>query len=179
VGEIRGPQGITGTQGIQGIQGILGIQGLQGLLGIQGIQGPQGPQGLIGQQGIQGLLGLQGIQGIQSLQGIQGLLGYQGTQGLKGDSGEGGALVIPIITQNNHGFIVGDVIRHNGTIYVKAQANNDINAQACGIVIEYINENQFRFIADGIIEGLGVPGTEYFLSTTVPGQLMVLPTPEV
>ena len=85
---------------------------------------------------------------------------------------------IPTITQNDHGFIVGDVIRHNGTIYVKAQADNDVNAQACGIVSEYIDVNQFKFIADGVIAGLGTPGAEYFLSTTTPGQLVTLPTPE-
>jgi hypothetical protein len=91
----------------------------------------------------------------------------------------GGQVEIPTITQNGHGFVVGDVIRHNGTIYVKAQANNDVNAQACGIVSEYIDTNQFKFIADGVIEGVGVPGEEYFLSTTTPGQLITLPTPEV
>ena len=89
------------------------------------------------------------------------------------------AVEIPTINQVAHGFVVGDVIRHNGTIYVKAQADNDVNAQACGIVSDYIDVDNFKFIADGVIAGLGTPGAEYFLSPTSAGQLITLPTPEV
>ena len=89
-----------------------------------------------------------------------------------------GAVEIPIINQPGHGFIVGDVIRHNGTMYIKAQANNDVNAQACGIVSEIIDGDNFKFIADGFIQGAWTNGAEYFLSPTTPGQLITLTDPE-
>jgi hypothetical protein len=86
------------------------------------------------------------------------------------------------ITQSNHGFIVHDWIRYDATQskYVKAQANNAINAQACGIVIEVITPNMFTFVSGGTITGGSwTSGSEYFLSTTTAGAMVTLPNPEV
>lgn len=84
-----------------------------------------------------------------------------------------------IIHQPGHGLQAGDVIRHNGILYVKACADNDTNAQACGIVSVRIDQDSFSFIADGIIPGSWIPGEEYFLSPAIPGQLITLSDPEV
>jgi len=104
VGNIRGPQGVQGTQGasLQGTQGLQGasVQGAAGTQGTQGqsIQGTQGIQGesIQGAQGqsVQGTQGLQGsaIQGVQGVQGIQG----QSIQGVQGQSVQG--------TQGVHGI---------------------------------------------------------------------------
>src|SRR5690606_2385049 len=44
-----------------------------------------------------------------------------------------GAGVTVGVTQASHGLSVGDVVRHNGTSYVKATADTGVNAQAVGI----------------------------------------------
>jgi len=85
----------------------------------------------------------------------------------------------PIITQEEHGFTAGTPIRNNGTTYIKAQADNDINAQVCGIVSEVINENQFRYVSDGFIPGDWIKGAEYFLCPYEAGKMIILPDPEV
>lgn len=89
-----------------------------------------------------------------------------------------------IIFQNDHGFEVGEAIRHNGTIYVKAKADNDVNAQVCGIVSEIIDLNRFKYVVDGFIPRIPVTlewikGAEYFLSPVIAGKLIVLSDPEV
>lgn len=86
------------------------------------------------------------------------------------------------INQANHGFIVHDWIRYDATQskYVKAQANNAVNAQVCGIVIEVITPNMFTFVSEGTITGGSwTSGSEYFLSTSTAGAMVTLPTPEV
>lgn len=103
---IKGPQGVKGSQGEhgeQGIQGEVGPQGEQGLQGEVGFQGPQGmpgkdgkdgadgQKGDIGQQGPQGEHGEQGIQGVQGDVGVQGVQGAMGDIGPKGDKGDVGA----------------------------------------------------------------------------------------
>lgn len=84
-----------------------------------------------------------------------------------------------VITQPSHGFIVGSAIRHNGTHYVMAQADNDVHAQACGVVSAVIDGNQFRYISDGFLPGNWIPGAEYFLSPYQAGKLIILSDPEV
>ena len=68
------------------------------------------------------------------------------------------------VHQINHGFSVGMAIRHNEYIYVKAQADNDINAQVCGIVSHVIDMDNFRMVEGGYIQGDWIPGKEYILS---------------
>jgi hypothetical protein len=83
-----------------------------------------------------------------------------------------------VINQPNHGLAKDQAIRHNGTIYVLAQADNDVNAQVCGIVSEVIDAHNFRYVTDGFMAGNWTAGAEYFLSPDVPGLLITLPEPE-
>lgn len=76
-------------------------------------------------------------------------------------------------TQTSHGFAVGDVIRHNGTDFVKAQANSVANAEAIGIVDTVTDANTFTFTIAGYISGLSglTAGEVYFLSASTAGAL--------
>jgi hypothetical protein len=74
------------------------------------------------------------------------------------------------ITQTSHGFSVGNIIRHNGSIYIKAQADTNVNAEAIGI-IESVNGNDFVVSYSGRISGLTglTAGSLYYLSDSVAG----------
>jgi tetrahydromethanopterin S-methyltransferase subunit B len=90
-----------------------------------------------------------------------------------GSGGSGTTLTSGTITQTAHGFVVGNIIGYNGTAYVKAQANNAVNAEATGIVTSIIDANSFTFSQSGLITGLSglTPGEIYFLSDSVAGAL--------
>jgi hypothetical protein len=77
------------------------------------------------------------------------------------------------ISQAAHGLAVGNVVRHNGTIYVKAQANSDDNAEVAGLVSAVADANNFTLHYGGLITGLSglVAGTVYFLSAATAGLL--------
>lgn len=67
VGEIRGPQGVTGPQGEVGATGATGVQGATGPIGTtgsQGVPGIEGPTGATGPSGPQGVTGATGPQGV-------------------------------------------------------------------------------------------------------------------
>lgn len=79
---------------------------------------------------------------------------------------------IATITQNGHGFVVGDVIRFNGTSWVKAQANSFANAGvATNVVSSVITTNRFQVVTEGKITGLTglTAGSVYYLSPTTAG----------
>lgn len=81
-----------------------------------------------------------------------------------------------LVYQPAHGFAEKDAIRHNGTIFVKAQADNDVNAQTAGIVVEIIDVDHFRYQSEGFYRHPDwIPGTEYFLSPTVAGLVTTEP----
>lgn len=75
------------------------------------------------------------------------------------------------VSQNAHGMAVGNVVRYNGTIFVKAQADSAANAEAVGMVSDVLDVDHFDFIDCGAIPGLSglTPGSVYFLSPTVAG----------
>ncbi len=75
-------------------------------------------------------------------------------------------------TQVAHGFAVNDVVRFNGTIWVKAQADVDTNSEAQGVVVD-VQGAAFTLVTVGKAVGLTglTPGTVYFLSTVTPGGL--------
>lgn len=78
------------------------------------------------------------------------------------------------LTQTSHGFIVGDVVRFNGTMYVKAQANSGTNANnVLGLISNVRNVDTFTIRSIGWIGGLTglTPGSTYFLSSTTAGAL--------
>jgi hypothetical protein len=77
------------------------------------------------------------------------------------------------ITQAIHGFSPGEALRNNGTIWVRAQADNESNSEALGIV-ETATTNSFVLVSSGLITisgGTYTPGEVYFLSDTVAGGL--------
>ena len=77
-----------------------------------------------------------------------------------------GAGVTVGVTQASHGLSVGDVIRHNGTSYVKATADTGVNAQAVGIVTSVPDTDTFAFQATGLVTVSGAsftPGALYYL----------------
>jgi hypothetical protein len=88
-------------------------------------------------------------------------------------SGGSGSAVTQSVTQTTHGLAVGDVIRLNGTSYIKAQANSAANAEAVGIVNAVADTNNFTFTTDGLITGLSslTAGSVYFLSAATAGLL--------
>ena len=85
------------------------------------------------------------------------------------------------VAQASHGLAVGDVVRHNGTIYVKAQANSVDNAEAIGTVSAVADANNFTLTTGGYVTGLSglTAGTVYFLDDDTPGLLTAtVPTDE-
>lgn len=90
------------------------------------------------------------------------------------DQKTGSALAVPV-TQNAHGFVVGDVLKTTGTnTYAKAQANSAANAEVVGIVNEVIGPNEFTYTTEGVMT-VGVPavaaGTVLFLDPSTAGAL--------
>ncbi len=88
--------------------------------------------------------------------------------------GNGGA-VVTTITQNGHGFIVGNVIYFNGLLYAKAKADSAVDAEVIGIVTQVTDVNTFQLTTGGsvtVLAGL-VPGSVYFLSDVSAGALTV------
>lgn len=77
------------------------------------------------------------------------------------------------ISQATHGFAVKDVIRNNGTIYVKAQADTGDNSEAIGIVSAVSDANNFTVCYSGRVDGLSglTAGDVHFLSDSVAGGL--------
>ncbi|MBR19388.1 MAG: hypothetical protein CMA64_04475 [Euryarchaeota archaeon] len=78
------------------------------------------------------------------------------------------------ITQSSHGFAVKDAIRHNGSAWVKAQANA-ATTLALGIVTAVADSNTFTVAQSGRFElsshGLTV-GQWYYLSASAAGGLV-------
>ena len=78
------------------------------------------------------------------------------------------------ITQSSHGFAVKDAIRHNGSSWVKAQANAT-STLALGIVTAVADSNNFTIAQSGRFElsshGLTV-GQWYYLSSAAAGGLV-------
>lgn len=77
------------------------------------------------------------------------------------------------VNQSSHGFSVGNAIRHNGSSFVKAQADSAANAEVSGIVSEVSDSNNFTYKTAGRITGLSslTAGTVYFLDPVTAGAL--------
>lgn len=95
-----------------------------------------------------------------------------------GDAGTGGTgdTVVPFtvaVFQSTHGFAVGDWLRHNGTIYVKAQADSAANATVAGVVIDVPDADNFVLQHGGYCEVLSglTAGTQYWLSPSSSGAM--------
>jgi hypothetical protein len=137
-------------------------------VGVVALPGPPGPEGPPGPTGPEGPPGDPG--------GPPGPAGEDGADGAPGvDAGR------TTITQTAHGFIVGNVLRTNGTsIFAKAQADTAANAEVIGMVLQVIDANTFVMITGGVCTGLSglVANTVYFLSEATAGLLTSAePTP--
>lgn len=77
------------------------------------------------------------------------------------------------VSQAAHGLAVGDVVRFDGSDYVKAQADSAPDAEVAGVVSAVPNANNFTLTTSGYISGLSglTPGSTYFLSEATPGLL--------
>ena len=88
-----------------------------------------------------------------------------------GGGGAGGSTTE--VTQNTHGLQVKDAIRHNGSTWVKAQANDGATL-ALGVVVVRGDANTFTVAQSGRFEitshGLSV-GQWYYLDATTAGSL--------
>lgn len=75
------------------------------------------------------------------------------------------------IAQATHGFTVGNIIRWNGTSYVKSQADSASNAEVAGMVSTVIDANNFVLTLEGAVSGLTslTSGTSYFLDPSTAG----------
>lgn len=89
----------------------------------------------------------------------------------------GGASLTKAVAQTTHGLAVGNAIRHNGTIWVKAQANALANSGAIGIVSAVGDANNFTYAFGGFLgTGTWTNGASYFLSPAVAGAIIVEPS---
>lgn len=89
------------------------------------------------------------------------------------DGGGGSTGVDWPVTQIAHGLVVGDIVRLSGSSYIKAQANNDANAEVVGIVQEVADADNFTLAVIGHVDGLSglTAGVAYYLSDTTAGAL--------
>lgn len=103
------------------------------------------------------------------------VLRYDGTSFLVIEFGSGldaGALRTDI-SQTTHGFVVGNVLKLNGTTYETAEADSAANAEVVGIVSEVKTVDDFVLHVYGPIDGLSglIAGETQFLSPTIAGTL--------
>ena len=84
------------------------------------------------------------------------------------------------ITQQSHGFEVGDVIGFENTEYSKAIADGTYDGEVLGVVSEIINSDEFILTQSGFITGFTglIQGSTYFLSPDTEG-LMTVDKPTV
>jgi hypothetical protein len=82
-------------------------------------------------------------------------------------------------TQTAHGFAVGNAVGIVGSTWVKAKADSPANAVTLGLVSQVVDANNFRYVKGGVLAGTYTAGANYFLSTSVAGDLMILSEPEV
>jgi hypothetical protein len=82
---------------------------------------------------------------------------------------------ITVVVADSDVFSLRDVVRRNGTDYVKAQANNAANAEALGLVIAKPDSTHITIGVAGLITGFSSldPGKVYFLDTTTPGAVNI------
>lgn len=92
------------------------------------------------------------------------------------DAGGGSASFDVDIAQGSHGLGVDDAIYHNGTIYVKALADDPATSGVVGVVTAVADAGNFTYTYGGIITGTYTNGTAYFLSNTVAGAIITEPS---
>lgn len=90
-----------------------------------------------------------------------------------GKSGGASSSVSSTISQTAHGFTGGEVVRFDGTNYVKAQADSAADSEVIGIVASVASADVFTLIYTGVVTGLSglTAGTTYFLDPATAGAL--------
>lgn len=173
-----GATGSTGPTGLTGVTGSTGPTGSQGIPGTNGNDGATGPTGATGSAGGNGAPGATGATGPTGLTGPTGATGVTGSTGPTGSTGATGATgpggsSTEDIAQTAHGLSVQDVVRFDGTDYVKAQADTPEHAEVVGMVSEVADPDNFTLAVVGKVDGLSalVAGTVYFLDPTTAGAL--------
>lgn len=78
-----------------------------------------------------------------------------------------------LISQTAHGLAVGNVVRHNGTSWVKSKADAAANAVVGGIVSYVISADVFILATAGYVSGLSglTAGSVHYLSSATAGAL--------
>lgn len=77
------------------------------------------------------------------------------------------------VFQIAHGLVLGDAIRHNGVIWVKAQANILSNSGTVAVVSDVFSTNNFTYQFGGLLTtGTWIDGTSYFLSKGIAGNIV-------
>ncbi len=83
------------------------------------------------------------------------------------------------ITQNTHGFTLGQVVTLNGGTWVLAEPDTQVDSQVVGMVTGPITTNTFVLSQVGWIFGFTlntfIAGSLYYLSPTSPGGLSLTP----
>jgi len=87
-------------------------------------------------------------------------------------SSESGKRIENSVSQNSHGFGVGNALYYNGSNYLNASSNNS-DTLGMFIVSEVVDTNNFKIVSSGFIDELSglSGGSYYFVSDSVPGSL--------
>lgn len=91
-------------------------------------------------------------------------------------SGIGGGGTVDKVTQNAHGFALGDVLYINlSGVYVKALASAANTAEVVGMVSRVVDVNNFEITLNGEVSGLSglTVGEVYFLSPSSQGGITI------
>ena len=108
--------------------------------------------------------------GIPELLTIGSGLDLAGTV-LSATGGGGSNALTEDINQTTHGFSVGDVLDHNGTIFILADRDDEATSDVQGIVSVNTDSNNFEITYAGRITtltGLSI-GTQYYLDSVAGG----------
>jgi sorbitol-specific phosphotransferase system component IIC len=85
-------------------------------------------------------------------------------------NGGDGKSIRATIMQSSHGFVAEDTLRHNGSAWVKAQADSAVNSEAIGVVESSVDTDNFVIVYGGEITLSGLTaGSEYFLAAVTAG----------
>lgn len=108
----------------------------------------------------------------------EALVSYDAVTGLFTSAPAGGGASLDAdVNQVAHGLVVGDAIYHNGSIFAKAQANDPDTSGVLGIVSEVADVDNFTYQYGGLFTpGSWTIGTDYFLSVTTAGAVVIEPT---
>jgi trimeric autotransporter adhesin len=96
--------------------------------------------------------------------------------GAGGSSSAGSAeSILKQVTQNSHGFVVGNVVGWSGGTYNKAIGKSSYDGEVIGLVSKCVSANIFEVTQAGYVTGLTglVTNTTYFLSPVTAGAITV------